>query len=119
LDLTPDKTVSRPHALIGLEDGQYWIEDPGSTRGTKIDDKPIKGLGRFPLTEKNGVTIGSTTLFVEPPEVIDDATISPIVQAKEPPLLGVAVATGAAASGPVVTAPLADGIEVPFAPGDV
>ena len=28
LDLTPDMTVSRPHARIGIEDGEYWIEDP-------------------------------------------------------------------------------------------
>lgn len=115
LDLSPDKTVSRPHARIGFEEGRFWIEDRGSTRGTKLDDKQIKGLGRVPLVERHPVLIGSTTLFVDPIEMIDDATISSIVQAKEPPPLGTAAASDETDS--VTTAPLDDGMDVPFSAG--
>src|SRR5262249_59924594 len=36
LDLTPDKTVSRPHAVLTSEGSRYWIEDLNSTRGTLV-----------------------------------------------------------------------------------
>src|SRR4029077_952232 len=49
VDLTPDLKVSRPHARISIVDGQYWIEDLGSTNGTEVDGRAIKGMGKVRL----------------------------------------------------------------------
>src|SRR2546422_931266 len=35
LDLSPDRSVSRPHARIWSEDGQMWLEDLNSRHGTQ------------------------------------------------------------------------------------
>lgn len=52
VDLNPDRTVSRRHAVLWREDGRYWIEDLGSALGTRVN-----GL-RKPKTEvKFGDTI--------------------------------------------------------------
>jgi adenylate cyclase len=87
LDLSPDLAVSRPHARISFENDSYWIEDLGSNRGTKVYDEEIKGRGKVPLRERSCVCVGETMLFVERSNLIDNATISPILQAKEPPAL--------------------------------
>ncbi len=87
LDLSPDLAVSRPHARISFDNGSYWIEDLGSNRGTKVDEDEIKGRGKLPLRERSRICIGETMLFVEPPSMIENATISPILQAKEPAAL--------------------------------
>ncbi|MBV9866540.1 MAG: FHA domain-containing protein [Abitibacteriaceae bacterium] len=64
LDLTPDLTVSRPHARIWREGSDYWIEDLGSTHGTQINNSEIKGKGAQPLYAGFLITIGETTLQV-------------------------------------------------------
>lgn len=111
LDLTPDMTVSRPHAYITFKDGKYWIEDPKSTRGTKIDDREIKGCGKVQLTDKNSIRIGETTLFIESPPAIENETISPVMQAMEP----AALAIGALTIGPATSSGLqAIGLAIPF-----
>lgn len=65
LDLTPDTKVSRPHARIWVEFGQYWIEDLNSARGTQVNGDEIKGEGRRRLRTEDTVRIGETTLRVE------------------------------------------------------
>jgi adenylate cyclase len=112
LDLTPDMTVSRPHAYISFERGRYWIEDRKSSRGTKVDDEEIRGCGKIPLTAVSCIRMGDTTLYVEPVNVVDDATLSPILPPVEPPALS--VVAGEAPVAPVSIAPLSDGMEVPF-----
>jgi adenylate cyclase len=94
LQLTADATVSRPHARISFENGQYWIEDLGSRLGTFVDAVDIKGRGKVQLNPTSGIRIGATTLFVEMPEKSQEATqlvanakISPILQPKEPATL--------------------------------
>ena len=67
LDLAPDAKVSRPHARILHQQGQYWIEDLHSSRGTQINGVEIKGKGRQRLYANDVVTIGETTLQVEVP----------------------------------------------------
>jgi pSer/pThr/pTyr-binding forkhead associated (FHA) protein len=93
-DLTPDSTVSRPHARITLEDDHYWIEDLGSRVGTFVDAVDIKGSGKVRLDETSGVRIGATSIFLEIPAGSKDATnfvanakLSPILQPKEPATL--------------------------------
>jgi adenylate cyclase len=66
LDLTPDMTVSRPHAVLIAEGASYWIEDLGSTRGTLLNGREIKGLGRHPIRPGDAVQIGVTVLHLEP-----------------------------------------------------
>jgi adenylate cyclase len=74
LDLTPDDMVSRPHAQITFRDDEWWIEDLGSRRGTKVDGREIKGIGRQRLRSECTICIGETVLRVEnaPAKVIEE-----------------------------------------------
>jgi len=74
LDLTPDQGVSRPHARIWVEGGQYWIEDLNSINGTTVDGKPIKGKGKIPLEPGLLIRISETNLKLESPADIGDLT---------------------------------------------
>src|SRR5262249_25674749 len=67
IDLTPDLSVSRPHARIWQEDGRYWVEDLGSANGTTIDDKPIPPRTKFELFPGQTVGISHTRITVEMP----------------------------------------------------
>jgi len=58
------KTVSRPHARIGWENGRYWIEDLGSTRGTLVDGVDIKKPGKKELRPGQTVQMGDLTLEI-------------------------------------------------------
>lgn len=46
--LGPEKAalISREHIRLDYEDGQYYIEDCGSTNGTRLNGASIKGKGR-------------------------------------------------------------------------
>lgn len=37
----PDETVSSRHALLREVDGRWWVEDLGSTNGTRVNGRPI------------------------------------------------------------------------------
>jgi serine phosphatase RsbU (regulator of sigma subunit) len=59
----PDSTVyleslavSRHHALISCQDGQYFVEDQGSSNGTFINGQRV--VGRMPLTDRDTLQIG-------------------------------------------------------------
>src|SRR5215470_10951855 len=67
LDLTADRTVSRPHARLWVAEGQYWIEDLNSRRGTQVNDEEIKGRGPQRLHTGDTIRIGYTTLQVDIP----------------------------------------------------
>ncbi|HXD30629.1 MAG TPA: adenylate/guanylate cyclase domain-containing protein [Pyrinomonadaceae bacterium] len=77
LDLTPDEKVSRPHARVWTEYGQYWIEDLNSTRGTQVNGEEIKGKGRQRLESGDSVSIGETTLRLDIPPDLPDKEPSP------------------------------------------
>ena len=62
LDLK-DVKVSGRHARLTIEDGAYFVEDLGSTNGTWIGRKRIKGKVR--LEPGAEVRVGETTLLVE------------------------------------------------------
>jgi two-component system, cell cycle response regulator len=53
--------VSRTHARISWRDGQFWIEDLGSSNGTFIDEMAITDAVRLPRTCL--VRLGSTALL--------------------------------------------------------
>jgi hypothetical protein len=62
LDLTPDRSVSRPHARIWMEKGQYWIKDLGSKRGTFVDGERVEG--KVELKPGAEVRVGNTMLWL-------------------------------------------------------
>lgn len=74
LDLAPDMYVSRTHARIWEEDGEFWIEDLKSTRGTKVNGEDIKGLGKRLLYPDDLIRMGETTLRVDVPGESEPAT---------------------------------------------
>jgi adenylate cyclase len=99
LDLTPDLKVSRVHARLFVEDGQYWIEDLESKHGTRINNEEIKGKGSCRLNSSDVITIGETELRLiagsgaspqpspdpeEAPPALDGVT--PILDANTPAL---------------------------------
>ncbi len=71
LDLTPDLMVSRRHARIVVENGQCWIEDLRSARGTLVSGVEIKGRGARQLQAGDTVCMGETTLRLVIPEAED------------------------------------------------
>ena len=78
LDLTPDALVSRMHALLWHEDGQYLIEDLNSRAGTQINGSEIKGKGKRLLRTSDIITIGETVLRVRrAPETANQPGKSP------------------------------------------
>ncbi|MBU0553445.1 FHA domain-containing protein [Myxococcota bacterium] len=75
-----DRIVSKEHALITYAGGDYWIQDRGSRNGTYVNGQRIQG--RTPLSDRDEVTLGNTTLsfLSERPEqsreVFERVTIS-------------------------------------------
>ena len=69
---------SRVHAEIGVEDGELWVEDQGSTNGTFVNDEQIDG--RTPLEHGDFVQFGDSRFRVidvrqQPPEDDADKTV--------------------------------------------
>jgi adenylate cyclase len=62
LDLTPDRMVSRKHARAWVEEGQLWIEDLNSTRGTIVNDRELKSRTKQAIQEDDVIRIGDTIL---------------------------------------------------------
>lgn len=106
LDLTPDQSVSRPHARIWMEGRECWIEDLGSRRGTQVAGEEIKGRGKRRLRRTDTVRVGETSLRVElepepprgpaAPEDHPATEIAESVTATEATLTGFDVATSEA-----------------------
>ena len=60
--IMPDYAISKRHAIIDIEDGNYYIRDAGSTNGTKLNgtrlgkkrvrlkDKDVIGFARYEFT---------------------------------------------------------------------
>jgi adenylate cyclase len=65
LDLAPDQRVSRMHGRIWEDEGLYWIEDLGSSRGTQLNGVEIKGRGKQQLHPDDSVVVGQTILRVD------------------------------------------------------
>src|SRR5262245_47812752 len=54
----PPKAVSRQHAHILCEDGQFFVEDLESANGTFLNGKRLAPHMRVPLTDKDHLQIG-------------------------------------------------------------
>ena len=60
----PDDTfTSRHHAWITYEDGDFWIEDLGSTNGTLLNGHPV--VKRQVLSAGDKIRVGHTELTFE------------------------------------------------------
>jgi FHA domain-containing protein len=60
---TDDAMVSRRHSLIRLEQGRFYVEDLGSSNGTRVNDLRVS---KHPLSHNDVVRCGSLWLrFVE------------------------------------------------------
>jgi adenylate cyclase len=67
LDLTPDLAVSRQHARIWEEGGEYWVADLASAGGTLLNSLNIKDKGPRQLRSGDRLIIGETSLTVHIP----------------------------------------------------
>jgi len=63
VQLSEDFYVSRHHAQITFDDGNYFVEDLGSKNGTKLNGSQI--IAREPLKHGDIVTIGQTHFIVQ------------------------------------------------------
>ncbi len=63
IDLSPDTTVSRLHARIWSENGQFWVEDVESRYGTLINGEKL--VGKTQVQPEDSIVIGETTLKVD------------------------------------------------------
>lgn len=55
-----DKSVSRIHAWIGVENGAYYVADAGSRGGTLLNGEPLNG--RHVLADTDQIQIGPATI---------------------------------------------------------
>ena len=62
ISLPDDTFVSTLHARVFLHDGDLWLEDLGSTNGTRVDGAPITAAVR--LRKGAVVQVGNTSLEV-------------------------------------------------------
>ncbi|MDX2501036.1 MAG: FHA domain-containing protein [Deltaproteobacteria bacterium] len=53
--------VSKKHAIITRQNGNYYIEDLNSTNGTLLNNEPVT---KASLSGKDVISIGKHTLFV-------------------------------------------------------
>ena len=57
-----DEAASAKHALLEFAEGEWWIEDSGSTNGTLVNGASIK---EHILTDGDEIRIGNTVLHFE------------------------------------------------------
>jgi len=93
LDLGVDSTISRKHARIKLENGQFWVEDLKSTNGTLVNGEPIQ---KALLAPGSVILLGETTLKLELP-----GAAAPAAPAPAAPPAAVPVAPAPAPARPV------------------
>jgi pSer/pThr/pTyr-binding forkhead associated (FHA) protein len=63
LDLSPDVTVSRPHARLWYDCSTWWVEDLGSRYGTLLQGIPV--ASPTPLSPGDALKLGDTVLRVQ------------------------------------------------------
>ncbi|MCB9450778.1 MAG: FHA domain-containing protein [Anaerolineaceae bacterium] len=68
LDLTPfgglEKGVSRNHAAFSYMEGGIYIEDLGSTSGTRVNGLPLKPNQKYHLRHNDEIEFGSVRVVV-------------------------------------------------------
>jgi pSer/pThr/pTyr-binding forkhead associated (FHA) protein len=51
--------VSREHILISYANGRFYVEDPRSSNGTRLNGNEIKGKGKFELKDGDVIELAS------------------------------------------------------------
>ena len=74
--LLNDGTVSRRHARILIEDNAAYLEDLGSTNGTRLNGQPVAPGQRVPLPPHAELQFGSATLTLELPEGFETPVVA-------------------------------------------
>ncbi len=74
--LLKENGVSRKHATIAFEDGDWWVTDLGSRNGTFVDGQQVR---RHVLRQGTLVQIGATTLRCELGEAAPPSPAEPAV----------------------------------------
>ncbi len=62
VDLTAADTtgsVSRRHARIGKDDSSVYVEDLGSSNGTRLNGQPLRSGMQTPLNDGDELVVGS------------------------------------------------------------
>lgn len=78
----PDKTVSRRHARVVVEEGgAVWLEDTGSTNGTKRAGEILPAGQKASLTDGMGIQFGAVRLTVVIPAELEAAVALPAPEA--------------------------------------
>ncbi len=70
-----DETVSAHHARLTYHHGQWWVEDLGSTNGTRLNQEMV--MLPTVLTSGDQVSIGQTSLLVN---LAAEALVSPTIR---------------------------------------
>jgi hypothetical protein len=63
--LLADQTVSRSHAEIFMNQGEYWIRDKGSTSGTFVDGRRVPRDASLALDSGAKVNLGNSSFTFE------------------------------------------------------
>ena len=64
--VAPDKAdlISRQHITVSYENGQYYVEDRGSTNGTRLNGSSIKGTGKHALNDGDTIDLAGALSFI-------------------------------------------------------
>ncbi|MBI2989002.1 MAG: FHA domain-containing protein [Deltaproteobacteria bacterium] len=76
VEVDMDMAVSRKHAALTFENGQFFVEDLNSRNGTFVNDKKI--TSKTPVTENDVIRVGKTRVMLQ----IDEALIEEMERAK-------------------------------------
>jgi pSer/pThr/pTyr-binding forkhead associated (FHA) protein len=49
--------ISRQHLRITFEDRRFFIEDLGSTNGTRVNGSEIRGTGKRPIEDGDDIDV--------------------------------------------------------------
>ena len=63
--LLQDPTVSRQHAQIGIEETGCWVEDLGSSNGTKVNGQRLNAGARIGIGEGASLLFGNVSLKLQ------------------------------------------------------
>lgn len=62
IQILDDPSISRRQIRLWLEDGQIWLEDLGSTWGTRVNGEPVDG--KVTITDIDRIQIGDTIMTI-------------------------------------------------------
>lgn len=70
-----DGRVSRQHAQVTLDQGAIWIEDLGSTNGTKVSGNAVTSGQKVPVSHGETISLGGFTLTLTLPGEANKTTM--------------------------------------------